>query len=376
MQFPDRPRHPLRIAFYAPMKPPGHPVPSGDRLMARQLLAALAAGGHEVAVISDLRSYSAAPDPEAYRVIADRAAHEAARISDLWARDGCPDLWFAYHPYYKAPDLIGPGLARRHGLAYVTAESSWSARRNIGVWAGMQARVLEGIGQAAVNICLTGRDRDGILAALPGARAAMLRPFIDAAPFLRASPAGADPARLITVAMMRPGDKMDSYRMLTAALALLPAGLDWRLSVVGDGPERDEVRALFAGLGDGRITWHGQQPAENVAGLMAASAIYVWPGQGEAYGLAYLEAQAAGLPVVAMRTAGVPEAVRDGETALLSPDGDAAALADNIAQLLVNRERRRAMATAARRFVLTERTLDTAGVTLNRILDTALERAP
>ena len=41
---------------------------------------------------------------------------------------------------------------------------------------------------------------------------------------------------------------------------------------------------------------------------------YVWPGTGEAYGIAYMEAQAAGLPVVAQKTAGVPEVVKDGVT--------------------------------------------------------------
>ena len=37
-----------------------------------------------------------------------------------------PDLWFCYHPYSKAPDLIGPRLSRLFGLAYVTAEASYS----------------------------------------------------------------------------------------------------------------------------------------------------------------------------------------------------------------------------------------------------------
>ena len=47
-------------------------------------------------------------------------------------------------------------------------------------------------------------------------------------------------------------------------------------------------------------------------------ALYAWPGYGEAYGLAYLEAQAAGLPVVAQDMDGVPGVVRNGETAILT----------------------------------------------------------
>ena len=54
---------------------------------------------------------------------------------------------------------------------------------------------------------------------------------------------------------------------------------------------------------------------------------YVWPGTGEAYGIAYMEAQAAGLPVVAQKTAGVPEVVKDGVTGTLTAAGDASAFA-------------------------------------------------
>ena len=52
----------MRIAFYAPMKPPNHPVPSGDRRMARLLIRALDLAGHEVSVASRLRSWEGRGD--------------------------------------------------------------------------------------------------------------------------------------------------------------------------------------------------------------------------------------------------------------------------------------------------------------------------
>ncbi len=53
------PRRAMRIAFYAPLKSPAHPVPSGDRRIARALLQALALGGHETMLVSSFRSFDA-----------------------------------------------------------------------------------------------------------------------------------------------------------------------------------------------------------------------------------------------------------------------------------------------------------------------------
>ena len=111
--------------------------------------------------------------------------------------------------------------------------------------------------------------------------------------------------------MMRSGDKMDSYRMLAQALMRL-AATAWTLTIVGDGPCREAVREAFADLPPDRLVWLGEKDAAELPQILAGCDLYVWPGCGEAYGLAYLEAQAAGLPVVAQRTAGVPEVVRHG----------------------------------------------------------------
>ncbi len=337
--------------------------------MARQLIALLRDGGHEVEVISDLRSYSAVPEPATYASIEEQARRETERISGLWSRNAPPDLWFCYHPYYKSPDLLGPVLTARYAIPYVTAETSYSERRNVGTWARMQSLVLDGIERAAVNVCMTGRDRDGILAASPRARVAMLPPFIDARMFLQVFPGpGSDGHRMIAVAMMRPGNKTDSYRFLADALGQLPPHLPWALSIVGDGPTKAEVMRCFSEVAEGRITWHGQATPTQIAGLLAECAFFVWPGSDEAYGLAYLEAQAAGLPVVAQRNAGVPEAVLDGVTALLTPLGDAGAFARGIVKLLTDRRARAAMAAAAHRFVATERSLDRASQRIDEIL--------
>lgn len=360
----------MKIAFYSPLKSPNHAVPSGDRLMARQLIAALRMAGHEVEVASELRSFARTPDEG---VSPEAAEGEIERLRRLWETGAVPDIWFTYHPYYKAPDMIGPVLAAEAGIAYVTAEASYSARRDRDGWAGRQALLAEGLRQAAINICMTRRDRAGLEEAVPGARFAMLSPFIEPAPFLAVEPSP-QARRLVCVAMMRSGDKLDSFRMLAQALGRLDR-LEWRLSIVGDGPASAEVRGAFASLPESRIDWLGERQPSEIAAILSQAALYVWPGCGEAYGLAYLEAQAAGLPVVAQATAGVPEVVMHGRTGVLTPAGDITAYAAAIADLLENDGRRQAMARAARDFVRDERSLAQASATLSGILETYVKGA-
>ncbi len=361
----------MRIAFYAPMKSPDHPVPSGDRQMARLLIKALGHAGYRVDTASELRSFSSQPEQDHYAALEEAAAAEVERLSAAWREEGTPDLWFCYHPYYKAPDFIGPRLTRAFGIPFVTAEASYSPRRNSGAWAGTQAKVAEAVQGAALNICFTRRDRDGLSAVAPDAEFAMLPPFIDTSAFA-ALPVN-HPARLVAVAMMRPGDKLDSYKMLARALECV-VDLPWIVTIVGDGPARAEVAAEFARLPAGRVEWLGEVAPGEVPAVLAGGGIYVWPGCGEAYGLAYLEAQAAGLPVVAQHTAGVPEVVCSGRTGVLTPEGDVAELAAAVSRLLTDHGQKRAMSEAARRFVLDERSLSAAARRLAALLPKVVAR--
>lgn len=359
----------MNIAFYAPLKSPDHPVPSGDRLMARQLMAALELAGHDVDLVSTFRAFLPSSDMDD-GPRASNAEQDVERIAGLWKASGRPDAFLCYHPYYKAPDLIGPALCRRFDIPYVTIETSYSHRRNIGRWEDAQRHVLDGARLAAANICITGRDHDGLKEAAPQVRLARLFPFIDAAPYLALTPKPEE-GRLITVAMMRPGDKLSSYRALAAALGLIRTH-DWRLSLIGDGPARPEVETAFAeaGIAD-RIDFLGEKTADEIARLLSCSSIYLWPGHGEAYGLAYLEAQAAGLPVIAEAVAGVSEAVVDGKTGMLTAPGDIAAYADAIIALTGDDNRRLKLSRNARQMIADRRSIGAAAIALDRILKTA-----
>ena len=96
--------------------------------------------------------------------------------------------------------------------------------------------------------------------------------------------------------------------------------------------------------------------------------LYTWPGVGEAYGMAYLEAQASGLPVVAGNERGIPDVVLDGDTGLLTPPGDDIAFAMAIGRLLDDVDLRNKLSRGAQDFVSRERTVQMAANLLGKAI--------
>lgn len=361
-----------RIAFYAPLKSPAHPLPSGDRTMARLLLRALGGAGFEPSLASELRSLDLAGDPDRQRAIREKAEAEADALVARWRAAPTPErprLWFTYHVYYKAPDWIGPRVADGLGIPYAVAEASRAAKRAEGPWAVGHAGAEAALDRADVIFVTTQADGEALERARPpGQRLVSLPPFLDLEGWGRpASPAPgvrSEAPRLLTVAMMRAGDKLASYALLARALARL-ADRPWTLDIVGDGEARPEVERLFAGFGAGRLRWLGAvEDGDALAAFYATSDLLVWPAVNEAYGMALLEAQALGCPVLAGGCGGVASVVRDGETGLLARCGDAGDFARALAGLLADRPALARMGDAARRFVREERTIAGAALTL------------
>jgi glycosyltransferase involved in cell wall biosynthesis len=366
--------HRNKIAFYAPLKSPEHEVPSGDRLMARSLVECLQQFGYRVEIVSQFRALIRDPNDEtANTSVVENADRERERILTLWKRQGPPDCWFCYHPYYKSPDLLGPALCQEYNLPYVTAEASYSKRRNQGFWGFAQERVLDAVNAAAMNLYFTQRDKVGLRQGSHSANLARLRPFIHPLECLVRT-CDTEPLNLVTVAMMRPGDKWNSYVRLAAALSKL-SDVPWTLHIVGDGSESQQVHALFDNISSKKVVWHGEKTSEEIAAIYADGAIYVWPGCGEAYGLAYLEAQSAGLPVVAFDTAGVPEVVDNGYSGILIEEGDDNAYAEAIRHLLTNVEERRLMSANARQHIVKKHAFKQASDSLGKILQQVIGAA-
>jgi glycosyltransferase involved in cell wall biosynthesis len=373
----------MRIAFYAPLKSPTHGTPSGDRRVAGLLMDALELAGLRVELASTFRTFDGMGDPE--RQLALRRQGEAlgVALADDWrARPAAerPQLWFTYHLYYKAPDWLGPVVSGELGIPYVIAEASHAAKRAQGPWAIGHEATMKAIRKAALVISPSRDDIAGLQTLIEPRRILHLPPFLDVAPYveaqrrreeLRARLAAehhldSDVPWLIVVAMMRVGDKLASYRALAAALGTI-RDAPWQLLVAGDGPARPQVEeALARSDVTSRTRYLGALPQRKLAEVYVACDLCPWPAVNEAYGMALLEAQAAGVPVVSCLARGVPDVVVDGRTGVLVRYGDDAALGETVRRLLEDATERHALGTQAARFVSGERSIAAAAQALSR----------
>lgn len=155
------------------------------------------------------------------------------------------------------------------------------------------------------------------------------------------------PVNLLTVATLTP---RKGHLILAAALARL-ADLDWRWQCIGS-TERDPattaaLREFIAAhrLGD-RVDIAGEWPPDGLAAAYRAADCLVLPSFHEGYGMAFAEALAHGLPVVACRAGAVPDLVPE-SAGILVPPGDAAALTVALRQVIAEPALRRRLAAGA-----------------------------
>jgi teichuronic acid biosynthesis glycosyltransferase TuaC len=138
---------------------------------------------------------------------------------------------------------------------------------------------------------------------------------------------------------------------------------DLRYVIVGDGPERERLRALAvsSGVGD-LVELRGSLPHEQAVAVARSASLFVLPSVEEAFGVAYVEAMAAGVPALGCRGEDGPEeiAAAGGGIALVPP-GDVDALAERIGALLADPTALEALSQDARATVEREFTWDRCG---------------
>jgi len=137
------------------------------------------------------------------------------------------------------------------------------------------------------------------------------------------------------------------FDVLVAALRpLADAVPSARLVLIGDGPQREELRIAARDLGvGGRVLVTGV--TADIAGWLAAADVLAAPSRNEGMGRAIVEAMALGLPVVAAEVGGIPAVVVEGETGWLVPPGDSLALAAVLIELARDEPQRIKLGTAA-----------------------------
>lgn len=264
------------------------------------------------------------------------------------------------------PEGVAPWLSRSvggsafvcwaHGEEIVTLSSSrelmWLMRRVHGRSAALiansrnTARMLESVGAAPQKIEVVH----------PGVDAERFRPDIPEAAALRARLIGDNEILMLTIGRLQ---RRKGHDTVIKALAGLPGDEPRiRYVIVGDGDERPRLEAMASDLGvSDRVLFAGAVQAAQLPAYYAAADVFVHPNRIEGtdlegFGIVFLEAAAAGLPVIAGNSGGAPEAVAQDETGLLVSGADVPEFRRALLTLVRSSTLRRTMGAAGRARVL------------------------
>lgn len=239
---------------------------------------------------------------------------------------------------------------------------------------GRKARLLRHVMQSADRLIANSSYTHDLIARRFGASSGTVRPGIGEDDLELAAVTPRSPNNVISVGRLvrRKGHAL----VLEAVARLAHEYTDLAYTIVGDGPERMRLEALARSLGiRARVHMLGHVSTAEKRRHLRAASVFAMPvlsdsSDPEGFGIAYLEAGAARLPVVATRSGGVTECVREGESGLFC-DASIAGVTDALRQLLENRTLRFELGDGGRRIA-------EASVWKNRAQDllVALEQRP
>ncbi|PFG43654.1 phosphatidylinositol alpha-1,6-mannosyltransferase [Isoptericola jiangsuensis] len=297
---------------------------------------------------------------------------------------GCDSVWFGA----AAPlGLMAPALRRRTAVRRTVATTHghelWWAKVP-----GTRA-ALGRIGRSVDHLTYLSDRTVGVLADAVGpeaaARAVRMSPGVDPETFAGADPAGGRAVRErygipvdapVVLCAARLVERKGQDVLVRALPAVLAAVPDARLLVVGDGPDADRLRRLVAEHGVGaHVVLAGGHPHTAMPAFYAAADVFAMPSRSrrgglevEGLGIVYLEAQAAGLPVVVGDSGGAPDAVDDGVTGFVVDGTDPADVAARLVELLGDAALRARLGAAGPGWVRDSWTWDQRFATLHGLL--------
>ncbi len=348
-----------------------HPTYGGSGVVASELALSLAERGHEVHLFShrapprlarasgrvELHVAQGVPYPLFHATPHDLAITSA--VLDLHESLGLDIL----HAHYALPHAVSALLAR----SAAKGRPSQRAPRVVTTLHGTDI-TLVGNDQSyaplvrytltasdavtAVSADLVQRTAENFGPEAMAGRIAVVPNFVDLAEFHPgvATAQTGSPPTVVHVSNFR-AVKRVPWLVEAFALACGPGSpgeaTDWRLLLVGDGPDQARSRRAAKNCGvDERVTFLGTRDA--LPGLLAPADVYALSSSEESFGLSALESMACGTPVLACNVGGVSEVVEDGVSGWLVDVDDPQAFANGLSQALRDRDRSRAMGASAR----------------------------
>jgi phosphatidylinositol alpha-1,6-mannosyltransferase len=278
-----------------------------------------------------------------------------------------------------APSLREAGVRRTVGLTH-GHEAGWAGypgTRQVLRRVADRLDVLTYLGE------YTGGRIRGVVSPVAAARMVQLAPGVDTSVFhpgvdargVRDALGLADRPVVVCVSRLMPRKGQD---VLIKALPRIRRQVaDTALLLVGGGPHRSALERLARDTGMGsHVVLTGSVPVEALPAHYAAGDVFAMPCRTrhlgldvEGLGIVYLEASATGLPVVAGRSGGAPDAVVAGTTGEVVDGADIAQVADTVGALLADSDRRRRYGEAGRAWVEQHWTWDEAGRRLRELLE-------
>ena len=229
--------------------------------------------------------------------------------------------------------LLAAALARRGRYACIAHGNDYLAAQ--GYWHKPLFNRLLGAARPLITVSDANAQR---LQKLGLSAPLVIRPGTDPQRFMPAATERGGAPVLLTIARLITRKGIDLVlRTLPALLVEFPA---LRYHVAGAGPEQSPLEALATSLNIAHaVRFLGAVTDDEIPVLYRSADIFVLPTRDEGvsvegFGIAYLEASASGLPVVAARSGGAVDAVRDGESGLLVPPDDPGALTEALRNLL------------------------------------------
>ncbi len=343
----------MKIAFFAPHKPLDHNVPSGDLMIGRGLHNFLRDRGHEIIIASRSRLWNITNSPLRWPSVYLEYRKTIQRV-----RDFKPDLWLTYHSYYKSPDMFGPSISQALDIPYVIYQGVFATkhRRNYRTWPGYMANknallyADHVFANKEIDFCNLSRIiiPEKLSRTYPGIISNDFSFCAQSRKCIRDELKLHGRTVVMSTAMLRNDVKAESMTDLINAFGKVRAQEPGSiLIIVGDGEARERLESLAREKAGQQVLFLGQVPRENLYRFYSAADLFAFPGINEALGMVYLEAQSAGLPVVAYSTRGPGEAVANAETGLLSEEGDIDSLAGNIITIIRDTKLRKKMSKAA-----------------------------